>query len=123
MAMTKKEKADFDAAIKQIALLGALRWTSPVKKDIPVPQSFGESTSGWDYNTHSSSVNQKWSDSVSHGDGPARTNRFCGSQNGRALFSSELLALKALRHAVELECAEKLRRIDEQIAAKERGSS
>jgi len=37
------------------------------------------------------------------------------SQRGCELFSTRLLALRALRHAVEKDSAGKLRKIDEQI--------
>lgn len=112
MAMTKKEKAEFEAAIKRANTLSALRWTDPVEKDLPRPDR--GSTSGWDYNAYSVRVYQAWSEPVSHGDGPAR-NGYSGSQGGIALFSTKLLALKALRHAVECDSAEKLRKIDEMI--------
>jgi len=114
MAMTKKEKAEFDSAIQRANTLAALRWTEPVKKDLPAPQGFRESTCGWDYNTYSCSIRQMWSECTAHGEGLARSSS--ASQNGRSLFSTKLLALRALRHAIECESAEKLRRIDEQIS-------
>ncbi len=115
MAMTKKEKADFDAAIKRANTLAALRWTEPVEKDVPIPEHFTDSTSGWDFNTYSGTVRQMWSECVSHGDGLKRTGS--ASQNGLWLFSTKLLALRALRHAVEREAADKLRKIDDAITA------
>jgi hypothetical protein len=35
-----------------------------------------------------------------------------GSQGGRALYSTRLLAMKALRRAMEKECARRLRMVD-----------
>lgn len=109
MAMTKKERAEFDAAIKRAETLAALRWTQPVARDLPRPDR--GMTSGWDFNVYSGEVFRAWSECTSHGRGPRR--EFSGSQNGRALFSTRALALAALRHETEAQCAESLRRIDE----------
>lgn len=116
MAMTKKEKAEFEAAILQAKTLAALRWTEPVAPDLPVPKSF-EKTSGWHFNDYNKSVMQMWSESVSHGHGTERDRTISGRQGGKALYSTELLALKALRHAVEREAAAALLKIDDTIAA------
>jgi hypothetical protein len=121
MAMTKKEKAAFDEAILKAQTLGALRWTSPVAKDLPRPDSWGTATSGWRFNSYNCGVTQAWSECSAHGTGPARHN-LSGSQNGVDLFSTRLLALKALRHAVELESATKLRKIDAMIEEEAKGA-
>lgn len=117
MAMTKKEKAEYDAAIKRAETLAALRWSSPVEKDVPVP-TYPDHTTGYGFNDYYCTVYEMWSESVSHGHGPypgkgvARS----ASQNGRSMYSTRLLALRALRYAVECEAARKLREIDLQIA-------
>jgi hypothetical protein len=118
MAMTKKEKAAFDEAILKAQTLGALRWTSPVAKDLPRPDSWGTATSGWCFNSYSCDVTQAWSEVSAHGYGPTRS-KLSGVQNGVDLFSTKLLALRALRHAVECESAGKLRKIDAMIEAEE----
>ena len=121
MAMNKKEKAAFDAAIKEARLLAALRFTQPVDRDVNPPAGWkSEYSEGWDFNTHNMLTWFGWSSSVSHGTGPAPKDgeRYrSGSQNARRMFSSELLALRAMRHTMELEFAEKLRKVDERIAA------
>lgn len=114
--MTKKERAEFGAAILKAKTLAALRWTGPVAPDLPVPKSF-EKTSGWHFNDHNKSVMQMWSESIAHGYGVERNRTISGRQGGKALYSTELLALKALRHAVECEAAAALVRIDDAIAA------
>jgi hypothetical protein len=115
MAMTKKEKAEFDAAILKAQTLSALRWTEPVDKDLPVPTG-GEIINGWDYNFYTLYAERMWSSSYNHGCGiKDDDNRYYSNQKGISLYSSKLLALKAMRHYIERESAEKLRRIDEQI--------
>ena len=115
MAMTKKEKAEVDERISRVNTLAALRWTEEVKPDIPKPDSYSVETTGWSYSTSifygGDRVETAWSSSGAHGTG----SRSCGSQGGVGLFSTELLALKALRHSVEKECATRLYRIDRMI--------
>lgn len=114
MAMNKKEKAEFEAAKKAVFVARALNWTDPVAPDIPVPLC-GEARGfvvGHDCVMHGLST------SVSHASGwidsspPTRTT----SQGARSMYSTKLLALRALRHAVECECAKRLAKIDMQIA-------
>lgn len=118
MAMTKKERKEFDDAIEHARRLGALRWTSPVARDVPQPSTF-EYSSGYDYNAYSLRTNKAWSSSVSHGDGdapkPGEGYR-SASQGARRLYSSELLALKAMRCEIETEGAIKLAAVDAMIA-------
>lgn len=115
MAMTKKERAEFDAAIMRAETLAALRWTEPVARDVPIPKD-GYSA-GWDFNAHSGRVWQGWSSTVSHGEGVRKpTGYTSGSQGGRAMFSTQELALRAMRHEMEREAAQKLRHLDQSIA-------
>lgn len=46
MAMTKKEKAAYDAAIKTAETAAALRWTEPVEPDVPVPKGLESTRKG-----------------------------------------------------------------------------
>ena len=115
MAMTKKERAEFDAAIMRAETLAALRWTEPVTRDVPIPLK-GYST-GWDFNSHAGRVWLGWSGLVSHGTGERDKDRYTsGSQGGRAMFSAECLALQAMRHEMEMSAAQKLRQVDQWIA-------
>jgi hypothetical protein len=117
MAMTKKEKAAMQAAIDRAETLAALRWTNPVKRDVDVPKD-GYSE-GWDYNALSKTVFINWSGTVSHGTGPApKAGAYrSGSQGSRRYYSTEALALAAMRHEIELKTAAELLKIDRQIAA------
>jgi hypothetical protein len=110
--MTKKEKEEMEAAKK----MAALRWTEEVKRDVPVPESgFSE---GWDFNANAGRVWLGWSDRVGHGTGAAPTDwkGRIGSQGSRAMYSSKLLALKAMRHEMERMLASQLYEVDKMIA-------
>lgn len=115
MAMSKAEKARLEAALTA----AALRWTAPVERDVPIPTG-REVTEGWDFNTYSATVSQKWSTATAHGDGPAPSSGYrylaAASQGGRRLYSTKALALAALRFEVETKAAETLRSIDSLIA-------
>jgi hypothetical protein len=117
MAMTKKEQAAMQAAIDRAETLAALRWTNPVQRDVGVPKD-GYSE-GWDCNAWSKTVFIGWSDTVSHGTGPAPEAGVhrSGSQGPRRYYSTEALALAAMRHEIELKTAAELLKIDRQIAA------
>ncbi len=117
MPMTKAEKA----MAQELRVQAALRWTGPVLPDVPPPGYSwkpGEKafTSGWMRHGGSSwdggRVEQPWSSATGHGSGPAPSSNISGRQNSSALFSTKLLALRALRHDVERSSAEKLARID-----------
>ena len=110
--MTKKELA----RVEQLLERAALRWTSEVEPDVAIPTGFGNTT-GFLFAGDTSDyprVEPACSSSVHHGFGSAeRTD----SQHPRRLFSTRLRALQALRHAVEQECARRLRRVDSMIEA------
>jgi hypothetical protein len=118
MALNKKEQAEM-AALKREALLGrALRWTDPVPRDLPPPNSGVTVTQGWDFNAHCGTVDKAWSSAVHHGRGEYQSKgRSSGSQNPRTLFSNEELALRACRHAMERDFAERLAAIDARLEA------
>jgi len=114
MAMNKKEQAEFDAAKKAVIVARALNWSEPVAPDVPAPRN-GEVRGflfGRDCAMHA------LSSPVSHATGwiDSEPPKQTSSQGGRSMYSTKLLALKALRHTTELECAERLAKIDMQIA-------
>ena len=109
MAMNKAEKEQ----VEQLKFQLALRWTQPVLKDVPIPKaglSTGYMFAGarGDY----ARVDVACSSVVHHGFGYSDKTT---SQQPMELYSSRLLALKALRHESEKYCASILRRIDKQI--------
>lgn len=111
MAMNKKEQKELEDA----KIAAALRWTAPVAPDVnpPSPMHPGERLSkGFLFNAHSREVRPSCSSSISHSYG--RDDKTT-SQGARALYSTRLLALKALRHECEKQFAEILRIIDKRI--------
>lgn len=123
MAMTKKEQAEMKSAIDRADTLAALRWTVPVRRDVDVPQD-GYSE-GWDYNAWTREVFIGLSCSFSHGTGPAPEvgKHRSGSQRPRRYYSTQALALAAMRHYIEIKAAADLLKIDRQIAALQEGGA
>lgn len=117
MAMTKKEKAEFDALAARLRMTAALRWTEAVEPDVRASHdNGGKPAVGWMGHVHNGTAQKAWSTTVFHGLGEKENGR-SASQGARALHSSRLLALRSVRHEVELECAKRLAAIDEQIEA------
>ena len=123
MAMTKKEQAEMKAAIDRADTLAALRWTNLVPRDVGIPET-GYSQ-GWDYNASTREVFIGWSSSIYHGTGPApepgKYKR--ASQEPRRMYSTEALALAAMRHEIEQKAAADLLKIDRRIAALQKSST
>jgi|GEM_PF-2756277 len=113
MAMTKKERSEFDAAIRKSELMAALRWTAPIRPDVAPPEpGLSGFTEGWTYNVHSRSVGRAWSTSIGHGYGPITSHV---SQEPIWLFSVRELAYAAMRHEFELQSAKTLLEIDKEM--------
>lgn len=120
MAMNKKEKAAFE----EVLTLSALRATAGASPDVMPPSAFGAATSGFmvvGERSDSPAIVRAWSESTAHGRGESRSSSMSGSQGSRALFSTKLLALQALRRAVEIDCCKRLRRIDAMIEEETKG--
>lgn len=120
MAMTKKEKAGYDAIVQELRIQRALRWTGEQPGPDVHPKS-GQEVTGFYYNTGYGDVRveQGASTTVGHRRGApsvVRT-RECWSQNARPLFSTPLLAAKAARAVLEREFAQKLEKADVMIEA------
>lgn len=110
--ITKAERERQEQGVQEARIRTALRWTEPAPgPDVPPPDGFGLST-GYLFNTYTNRVDVACSGPVSHAFG--RTDRTT-TQGARRLYSTRLLALQALRNAVERECAERLAAIDQQI--------
>lgn len=123
MAMNKKEQAEMAALKRQLAVASAFVRTPAVEKDLPPPipgeGNSGHVTHGFNFNTYTQEVREYWSGAVAtYSENPkAKKGYVSGSQGSTALYSTRLMALKALRHAVENEAAESLANIDEEIAS------
>ncbi len=115
--MNKKEQAEFEAAKKAVFVARALNWSEPVPRDVAVPVR--GHTTGWVYNANlrSPCVMKALSSSTGHAttwesnDFPVGTS----TQRGISMYSTRLLALRAMRHEIECEVAEILAGIDIEI--------
>jgi hypothetical protein len=118
--VNKKEQEEVKALQLQIdglkhalEIVKSLHWTTPVERDVPVPEWPVAESTGWDYNARTLRVWAAWSTSSAHGE--LDSNSVSGSQQGRALFSTPRLALQAMRHVVEQEAALRLQVVDMMI--------
>lgn len=125
MAMNKTERAALESAQKELVVARALNWSrhESLLEDLPPPSGRGPGTrytEGWGFNSHTEDVFPMWSGVVVHGYGSAPTTTMASgsrSHGGRALYSTKLLALQALRYEMERNAARALAKIDAQIAA------
>lgn len=120
MAMSKKETLAFEELKWALKVRGALRSTSEVKPDVPIPASFtGDLITGYtpvgSLGSHPH-IEIACSSSCFHAVG--RIDKTT-SQRPLPLFSSKLLALRSLRYQVEQDAARALARIDDMIDAEE----
>ncbi len=128
--LTKAQKqaiADAEAALAAADLdrrkTLAMRRSEKVERDLLPPRyddGFGKLSKGWDFNAYRDyeGVFKACSSSVHHGDGWERIS----SQNQRRLYSTELLATKALRYAMAELFAEKLAKVDQKIDELSKGA-
>jgi len=121
MAMTRAEKeqlAELEGKLEEVRTWLALTPTPRVNPDVPPPgndQPFGTLTKGFLPSGSGQFIYAEpaCSSSLHHGNGQQERTT---SQQPRALYSTELLALRAARNKVEWEAAQALRRLDKKIA-------
>lgn len=113
--MTKKEQREHEELLEKIRILGALRWTEQVNPDLVPSKEWRVIVNGWQYNTYNETIHKACTDSIHHS--YFKWDK-TDSHHSIHLYSTELLAPKGLRHAVELECAQKLAKIDKKIEEK-----
>lgn len=122
MAMTKKEREEMEALKKELRLAKALRWTEKIEPDVEPPSvnymNDLDLAKGWLFNSYSGSIVKACSSSVSHNYG---SDDGTTSKGARRLYSTKLRAMRALRNAVERECARKLAEIDRYIEEELKG--
>jgi len=124
MPMTKAERQRMADMEEQIRLLKALRWTEEVSPDVPAPLLPAEDergfkkTTGFLFSVYGGEVKPACSSWANHGYGTIKKQDLRGPKD---LYSTRLLALRGLRYHVELECAEKLARIDAMIETEQKG--
>jgi hypothetical protein len=123
MSMTKKEQA----VVAELRQALALHRTGPVERDVQPPAAFAnpDVVGGWDFNTYTLRVYPAWLTfsliyRANNGDEstPAPLRGMAGwSRECHPIWSTKLLALRALRYAIEQEAAKKLADIDARIEA------
>ncbi len=119
MSMNKKEKLYVEQLEKELALFKADKITQEILPDVPPPSGgFGELTKGWLFNSYNKMVNKACSSCVGHN--PHMDDK-TSSQNPVHLYSTELLATKAMRYQVELQWLQELAKIDARIFKLEQG--
>jgi hypothetical protein len=103
-------------ATEPLLLRLALRWTEPVKPDVPPPDYSARDnlSKGWAVagSGHYGRVEKACSSSIYHAVGNCEKTT---TQGSRSLFSSRLLALRAMRNQAELEYARSLLEWDAKI--------
>ena len=120
MAMNKKERQELEDAKRQLETALALRWSEKADgPDLRIPEhSYGAEglVKGFLFceSGDNPRVEPACSDSAHHSFG--RDDRTT-TQGARHLFSTRMLALRALRNAVEVRCAKLLAEVDWKIAA------
>lgn len=115
MAMNKKEKA----YLEELEVKLALHVTKPVQFDVHPPTSLRATdeapVQGYVQNSFAYSVEEACTSSWRHMIGTKETNSRRWSQGSISMYSSKLLAYKAMRNEVELRYASKLRKLDKLI--------
>lgn len=131
MAMTKKEKEHWRMLLEKVEIIAALRWSDNVEpdlspeKDIEKDQingiySSNKYISGFIYNSYAKSVEEWWSSRIYSGPGlemPEKLGIY--SRKPSRLFSTKLLALRALRYDLCRRFARELWEIDKRIEQEE----
>lgn len=116
MAMTKKEQKRLADLEDELRIAKAFRFTEAVEPDLPIPGMLSDGLSkGFDFNAYVSSharVEKACSSSIHHSFGQDDSTT---TQGARRLYSTRLLALRAMRAKVEIQCAKLLADIDKQI--------
>jgi hypothetical protein len=113
MAMNKAEKKQLEDAIDKARLYAAFYITPEITPDLPAPGSGDGMYAhiyGYDFNEHTRKVFEAWSESTRNGTGHGE--RKHGSQGGRNLYSTKLLALQAMRHKIAMKSADVLASTD-----------
>ncbi len=108
----------------RVATLEGVQNPEKIERDLPPPKGISGLSKGWNFNEHvmmssyghAGAVFKACSDCVHHGSGWERTS----SQRPIHLFSTELLAWKALRAAVMKMFGEKIAFIDRKIRETEK---
>lgn len=117
MAMNKKE-AEYVARLERdLKISRAFKFTDLIEPDVRHSGDLGVIIKGWVYNTFNHKVRPAMTKANSHYEGSHEYVEGMGgwSQQAIRMYSSKLLALKAMRAEIEREYANDLAVIDEVI--------
>jgi hypothetical protein len=115
--LPKWAREEMERLERERDLAAAFVRTPHVGPDVAIPEVFGKSVRGFTFNSHSLRVMHSISSSTWHGTnyldrGPCKeTTTQCGTPQ----YSTKVLAARAMRCAVENECADRLRAVDQLI--------
>lgn len=111
--LSKKAQEELEKQQRETHIRAALHWTEEAEGPDVQPPSIGNGlATGFLFNAYTNRVDEACTSSGFHS--AYRSDRVT-SQGSRALYSTRLRALLALRNAVERECAERLAKIDQMI--------
>lgn len=111
--LSKKKEAELLQQQRESRIRAALHWTEPAAgPDVGIPDDYKTLVTGYTFNAYAMQVYEACTTEFFHAVG--RTDRV-EAQGPLRLYSTRLLALRALRNAVERECAERLAKIDQMI--------
>ena len=113
--LSKAEQRRREQEADEARIRAALRWTDPAPPpDVLPPEQVGDRflSTGYTFNAYANRIDVACSGPVSHAVGRTDTTT---TQGGKRLYATRLLALRALRNAVERACAERLAAIDARI--------
>lgn len=105
MAMNKKEQAYVESLKERLALC----FTPEVLPDVPRPGVNEGLVKGFSFNAYSREVRKSCSSYLWHADGSWDK---IDAQGAIEQYSTRLLALRAMRNAIEMRCARELRSVD-----------
>jgi hypothetical protein len=112
--MTKKELAEVERLKQELRLARAWKLTDPVERDVKIPAWQEGIKNGYLYNSYSPRVEKACTSSGSHHFGGWDKTT---TQQPQELYSTPLLALRAMRYEMEREFLHKLARVDALIEA------
>ena len=115
--LPKWAREEFERIENERDLVAAFRQTDGADPDVPVPEYGKKDVKGFLFNSFTRQVMHSISSSMYYGTNhlESGTCEKTTNQGTREQFSSKILAAKALRRAVEKDCAERLLLIDKMI--------
>jgi len=113
--MNKKEQEEME----QLKTKLALKFTEQVNPDIKPSEVYDTIVNGYLYNSYSKRVVKSCTTKISHSFGNWDKTTTQGSRN---LYSTEILAYKAMRSELERSFASQLREIDKKIESLEKSN-